>query len=109
MDHIEADFLGVSAGCDGFSEEKMQDFFAKPTLAFMFAWFSKHPEGKKFARDKFREQNKVDGYVEEMMRGIKKFGAKAEATLVEMREENGCRLSKNLLIYLNNADFSTNQ
>ena len=72
-------FTIVTDACDSFSEQKMNLYFDKPTLAFLFVWYSKSTEGKEKARKKFEMQNKTEAqqYVDEMLSGIKQYGENA--------------------------------
>lgn len=47
------DFKVVNDVMDNFAAERMKAYFRKPTLAFLFVWFNRSKEGKKFALDKF--------------------------------------------------------
>ena len=69
-------FKIVSDVCDLFSKKKLKAYFNKPVLAFLFVWFSKSKDGKAFAIDKFRSQNKtMKGYTAEMIKGINSYGS----------------------------------
>ena len=79
----------------------MRTYFERPTLAFLFVWFSfKSEEGKEFATKKFKSQRQhkeYKGYIELMMEGIVRIGYKA---LECLREDETSTLSTKLQEYI---------
>ena len=55
LDDFEEDSFDVVRDvCDSYSEIKMRAYFEKPTLAFLFIWFSN--KGKKFVNKKLKDE-----------------------------------------------------
>ena len=94
-------FTLVTDVCEGYSDWKMRTYFERPTLAFIFVWFSfKSVEGKDFAQKKFKSQRQhkeFKGYIESMMKGIETFGYKA---LECLREDDKSALGGKLQNYI---------
>ena len=86
--------------CQSYSTAKQEAYFEKPTLAFLWIWFAFiSEEGKEFATNKFKSQEKeAKDYVNKMIFGVKGFGREAYDSLVE--NKNTCSLSKKLTKYI---------
>ena len=56
----------------------MYQFFKKPTLAFLFSWFTKQNAGKKYAKKKLNDfKDKPERFQGHMIQMLKEFGDKA--------------------------------
>ena len=73
----------------------MLKYFAKPTLAFLFLWFSNNNDGMNFAKEKFRKLSKDGKYMHAMVAGTKAFAQEAHRFL----RKNKSPLSAKLINY----------
>jgi len=63
-------------------------YYRKPTLAFLFLWYSNDEQGMNKALDFFKKQKKVPTYVDIMLEGIIKFSDAAKWRLETTKNDN---------------------
>ena len=63
-----------------YSKQSQDNFFNLSTYAFLFAWFETHPEGMKFAKEKFSE-NSDERHHLRMNNEVELLGAEARVCL----------------------------
>ena len=99
LSHIdEEDFKIVVEACDGFSGPKLRAYLIKPTLSFLFLWFTfACEEGRSFAKREIKSKHRtIDNYTEVMLSGINEISQKALQALLESDEQ---LYSKKLMKY----------
>ena len=81
---VASDFTVVRDVCGVFSTTKLDRFYSKPTLTFLFIWFAKSVEGKSYALRKFKKyqtDNKLKGFVSDMKKDTCKYAEIARKRL----------------------------